>query len=153
MTQRNAPVERFSRLAVRRGMSLGVLCSSHRDDFTLLLAAAAAAFRSDQSYSEREVNDVLRGWLATAGTMLSIDHVELRRWLVDNRLLDRDGFGRVYTTGKPAAGLALLVAELSGLDLGAVGEAARARDVATREERKRKWAKDGPDAKQPAHEG
>jgi hypothetical protein len=140
MTLHDAPVERFARLAVRRGISLGVLSSSRRDDFLLVLAAAAAAFRRDQSYSERQVNEILRAWLASGGTMLDIDHVELRRWLVDNRLLDRDGFGRVYTLGEPAPELALLVTKLYGLDLGAVGESARARDASAREERKRKWA-------------
>jgi hypothetical protein len=146
----DAPLQRFSRLAVRRGISLGVLYSTHRDDFKMLLAAAAAAFRPGRSYSEREVNDVLRGWLATTGTMLHVDHVELRRWLVDNRLLDRDGFGRAYTPGSPAPELALLVAELSGHDLAAVAESARMQDTTAREERKRKWLKDGRDAATPA---
>lgn len=152
MTLHDAPVERFAQLPVRRGISLGVLYSSHRDDFRILLAAAASAFSGDRSYSEREVNEVLRGWLASAGTMLDIDHVELRRWLVDNRLLDRDGFGRVYTSGTPAPELAALVARLSDLDLAAMAESARARDASAREERKRKWTARGPRMEEQAHD-
>ncbi|MEO8344698.1 MAG: DUF2087 domain-containing protein [Betaproteobacteria bacterium] len=139
MTSVRHPVERFCVLALRRGLSLGVLHSSNRDDFVLLLAAAAAAFRPDRTYSEREVNDILRAWLSTAGTMLDVDHVELRRWLVDNRLLDRDGFGRAYAAGHPAPEMAAVIAALSGVDLGQAAEAARTSDARMREQRKRLW--------------
>jgi hypothetical protein len=139
MTAAISPVERFAVLALRRGIGLGVLYSTRRDDFMLVLAAAAASFRPDRSYSEREVNDTLRDWLANAGTMLDVDHVELRRWLVDNRLLDRDGFGRAYAMGRPAPELAAFVSALAGVDLAGVAEAARTRDAAAREDRKRKW--------------
>ncbi len=139
MTDANSPAERFAVLALRRGISLGVLYSTRRDDFELVLAAAAAAFRPDRAYTEREVNDTLRDWLANAGTMLDVDHVELRRWLVDNRLLDRDGYGRAYKAGHPAPELAALVAALAGVDLAGIAEAARTRDAAAREDRKLKW--------------
>jgi hypothetical protein len=139
MTTAISPIERFAVLALRRGIRLGVLHSTCHDDFALVLAAAAAAFRSDRTYSEREVNDTLRDWLASAGTMLDVDHVELRRWLVDSRLLDRDGFGRAYAAGRPAPEMAALVAALAGVDLVGIAEAARNRDAAAREDRKRKW--------------
>ena len=132
-------VDRFAVLALRRGISLGVLHSTSRDDFALMLAAAAAAFPPHRTYSEREVNDILRAWLAGAGSMLAVDHVELRRWLVDNRLLDRDGFGRVYAPGHPPPALAAVVATLAGVDLAGVAEAARSRDAIARERRKRQW--------------
>jgi hypothetical protein len=134
------PVDRFSMLSVRQGITLGALYSASRDDFALVLAAAGAAFASDRTYTEREVNVVLRDWLATAGTMLDVDHVELRRWLVDNRLLDRDGFGRAYAAGSPAPAMAAFVAALSGVDLADVARTARERDARVREERKRDWA-------------
>ena len=139
MKPAQSPIDRFCVLALRRGLSLGVLHSSNRDDFVLLLSAAAAAFRPDRTYSEREVNDVLRTWLATAGTMLDVDHVELRRWLVDNRLLDRDGYGRAYATGHPAPEMAAVVAALTGVNLGQAAEAARIDDARAREQRKRLW--------------
>jgi hypothetical protein len=134
-----SPVERFSALAVRRGMTLGALYSASAGDFALVLAAAAAAFRPDRTYTEREVNDVLRDWLAHAGAMLEVDHVELRRWLVDNRLLERDGFGRAYTRGSPSPKAASLAAALEEVDLAEVARDARARDAATREQRKMQW--------------
>jgi hypothetical protein len=140
MTETFSSVDRFSVLAVRQGITLGALYSSNRDDFGLVLAAAAAAFAPGRAYAEREVNDILREWLTHAGAMLDVDHVELRRWLVDNRLLDRDGFGRAYATGTPAPELAAIVAALRGRDLAGLATNARARDALERAERKQKWA-------------
>ena len=113
--------------------------SASASDFALVLAAAAAAFKPDRTYAEHEVNDVLRDWLAHAGAMLDVDHVELRRWLVDNRLLDRDGFGRAYTRELPSPKSASLAAALEEVDLAEVARAARARDAAARERRKMQW--------------
>ncbi len=110
MTPATSAVERYSILAVRRGITLGALYSTSVGDFALVLAAAAAAVAPGRNYTEREVNDILRDWLAGAGAMLEVDHVELRRWLVDTRLLTRDGFGRAYARGSPAPEAAALVA-------------------------------------------
>jgi hypothetical protein len=134
-----AAADRFAALAVRRGLSLGALHSASARDFTLVLAAAAQAFPAGRNWSEREVNDRLRGFLATAGAMLATDHVELRRWLVDFRLLARDGFGRAYTAGSPAPEFAALTAELADVDLAGLATAARLRDAERREERKSRW--------------
>ena len=153
MTNTQSPADRFSVLSIRRGMTLGALYSSNRDDFALVLAAAASMFEPDRTYRERDVNDVLRGWLAGAGSMLDVDHVELRRWLVDNLLLERDGFGRAYTLGKPPQEVAAVVAALSGVDLAAMGEAARKSDAIAREARKRKWVDGRPADIQPARRG
>jgi hypothetical protein len=131
---------RFAALSVRNGLSLGALYASRVADFNLLLAAAGRAFGAGRSYAEREVNDVLRDWLAHEGSMLAVDHVELRRWLVDCRVLARDGYGRAYTPGEPSPEIATLVAALSGTDLRALAAYARARDAQAREERKNKWA-------------
>ena len=131
--------DRYAALAVRRGLSLGALHSANTGDFALILAAAAQAFLAGRGFSEREVNDLLRVFLAAAGAMLATDHVELRRWLVDFGLLTRDGYGRVYTAGSPAPEFAAPVAELAGVDLAGVATDARLRDVLQREERKARW--------------
>jgi hypothetical protein len=134
-----AASDRFATLSVRNGLSLGILHASRIADFNLMLAAAARAFAAGRSYAEREVNDVLRDWLAHEGAMLAVDHVELRRWLVDCRVLSRDDYGRAYMRGTPSPDIAALVAKLSGTDLRALAVAARARDAQAREERKRQW--------------
>ena len=132
-------VDRFATLAVRRGVSLGALHSSNARDFALVLAAAAQAFPKGHVFGERAVNDLLRAFLGDAGALLATDHVELRRWLVDFRLLERDGYGRVYRAGTPMPEIALLVVQLTGTDLAAIARNARDGDAARRAERKDRW--------------
>jgi hypothetical protein len=132
-------VQRFVVLAIRRDIALGALHSASLRDFELVLAAAGGGFIPGREYSEREVNDVLRLFLGAAGAMLATDHVELRRWLVDFRVLQRDGFGRVYTTGTPAAGISAAAREFAGVDLAPLAHEAREADVARRAERKSRW--------------
>jgi hypothetical protein len=139
----SSALDRFAVLSVRSGVSLGILHASRIADFNLMLAAAAHAFAAGRSYSEGEVNDILRDWLAHEGSMLTVDHVELRRWLVDGRVLARDDYGRAYALGAPSPEIAALIAALSGTDLRAHGAAARARDTQARETRKRQWAARG----------
>ena len=134
-----AAVGRYAVLALRRDVSLGVLLSTSARDFAVLLAAAAQSFPKGREFSEREVNDLLRAFLGDAGSMLGTDHVELRRWLVDFHVLDRDGYGRVYTAGAPAADIAGSCEQLAGVDLPAVARAARDADAALRAQRKERW--------------
>jgi len=134
-----AAVDRFAALALRRDVSLGVLLSTHPRDFAVLLAAAVQSFPSGREFSEREVNELLRIFLDNAGSMLGTDHVELRRWLVDFHVLDRDGYGRAYTAGAPTAELADLIRQLEGVDLLARARAAREGEAARRAERKARW--------------
>ena len=135
----NKPIDRFAALAVRTGLSLGVLYSARIGDFHLVLAAASRAFAAGRTYSERDVNDILRGWLAREGSMLAVDHVELRRWLVDCHVLVRDDYGRAYALGRPVTEIVEVAVALSGADLAQIAADARTRDAKVREERKRKW--------------
>jgi hypothetical protein len=132
-------LERFAVIAVRRGVSLGALQSTNARDFAIVLAAAAQGLPVGGEFSEREVNERLRAFLADAGAMLGTDHVELRRWLVDFRLLQRDGYGRVYRVGKPVPEIADVALQLAGSDLAAVARAARDADATRRAERKERW--------------
>ena len=131
--------QRFAVLATRRDIALGALHSASLRDFELVLGAAAKGFAPGREYSERDVNDILRAFLGSAGAMLATDHVELRRWLVDFRVLERDGFGRVYTTGAPAAGIVVPARGLADVDLVAIAQEAREVDAARRAERKARW--------------
>jgi hypothetical protein len=132
-------VQRFAVLAIKRDIALGALLSTSPRDFERVLAAAASGFVPGREYSERDVNDILRTFLGSAGAMLATDHVELRRWLVDFRVLERDGFGRAYTIGNPADGIAAAAREFAGVDLAALAREAREADVARRAERKARW--------------
>lgn len=98
---------RLDRLAVKTGVSLGLLPPDERD---AVLAWAAIHMPALDALDERSVNGVLQAFLREGGSMLRTDHVELRRWLVDGRWLDRDGFGRAYrlAAGAPERASVLL---------------------------------------------
>src|SRR3954469_11045809 len=83
---------------LRRLLANGPLTGmpTRRDDVELLLQLAAARFESGNIYSEKDVNELLREWLATFSQPYGIDHVSLRRELVDARLLVRDASGSEY---------------------------------------------------------
>jgi hypothetical protein len=136
----NAYIERLEALAPRQGLSLGGMHSASPADFALMLAAAAQSFAPATVYTEREVNGRLRAMLAGVGAMLGVDHVELRRWLVDTGVLTRDGFGHAYTPGAPSPAIAVAMRALAGHDLDVIARAARERDAARREARKSQWA-------------
>lgn len=130
------PAAVLARLAVKRGVSLGVLAGSRPDEFRIVLAAAAAALPEGRTSTEREVNDALAGWLAGPGSMLAVDHVELRRWLVDTGLVTRDGYGRAYERAAPPPAYALVVEALRAADPARIVEAARAASAIERERRR-----------------
>ena len=135
----NRSLARLEALAVRQNLSIGVLASSSPSDFALVLGAAGCAIEPGETLSERDVNERLKSFLASAGAMLAVDHVELRRWLVDNAVLARDGFGREYARGQPRAEIADAMHDLAGADLGKIVGDARSRDASRRAERKRIW--------------
>lgn len=65
-------------------------------DQQLLASLAAAQFEPQKTYREAEVNDILAGWLETFCEPYGIDHVTLRRMVVDSRLLVRTTSGSTY---------------------------------------------------------
>ncbi len=89
---------------------------------------------------EADVNAALKRSLGEECSFLAVDHVELRRWLVDAGWLTRDGFGREYrrVAATELPGEAALIAEaLSGIDpqpwVAGVRAAAGAQRAARRE--------------------
>jgi hypothetical protein len=89
-------------------------------DQHLIATLAAARFAPGREYRESEVNRILEDWLATFCEPYGIDHVTLRRLLVDSRLLSRTPSGETYRVGAttptdvaadPAAILAAVRAE------------------------------------------
>ena len=93
----NPPRENALR-ALRRMLANGPLTAlpKRSDDQALLLQLAASRLEPDRTYSEREVNEALEGWLGTFCSPCGIDHVTLRRLMVDSRLLARDKSGSAY---------------------------------------------------------
>ena len=84
--------------SLRRMLSNGPLTGWPRRpaDQELLVALTAARFQPGRAYLEGEVNEVIKAWLATFSAPYGIDHVSMRRALVDARLLERDTAGARY---------------------------------------------------------
>jgi len=49
-----------------------------------------------RKYSEVELNEALQQWRLHVGTCLDIDHVTLRRYLIDEQYISRDPDGSTY---------------------------------------------------------
>lgn len=72
------------RAFVRDGRLLGL--PAQRSRRTVVLEHIAQSFEPGVDYPEAEVNEALRTWAADSG----VDHVSLRRYLVDEMLLRRE---------------------------------------------------------------
>jgi hypothetical protein len=121
--------QRLRRLVLKNAVGLGGLADAERQ---LALALAWAGLPTDAG-SERLVNEALRATLAGAACWLDVDHVELRRWLVDTGWLQRDAYGRVYARVARAslnADRQALVGALDALAREGLGHRDRAADDA-----------------------
>lgn len=130
---------RLIQLAARRGVHLGSLPHKGGRDLELILATAALHFPAQQLLTEKQANEVLRGFLSGLGHFIDTDHVELRRWLADTGFIVRSDRGTDYRRGHFPDWLAP-AADLADVDAFAVavGESVSRRTDA-REARKQAW--------------
>lgn len=73
-------------------------------DRHVLLIGSVLALDPSREYTEPELNDELRRWTSRFGESVGLDHVTLRRYLIDERYLERDAAGTTYrlaATGAP----------------------------------------------------
>jgi hypothetical protein len=84
--------------ALKRMLSNGPLSAVPKrpSDQHLLVALAAAQFEAGRAYTEADVNERLITWLESFCEPYGLDHVTLRRMLVDSRLLSRTKSGSAY---------------------------------------------------------
>jgi len=80
-----------------------------------------------ENYSEADLNDALRRWLSEIGTTFEMDHVTLRRYLVDEGYVLRDADGSRYRVNLKGKGLVEFDKEVSRIDSLMVILAAKAR--------------------------
>jgi hypothetical protein len=62
----------------------------------LILYSAVRALEVGLPYTEDEINDAIVQWQKSRGSFIDLDHVTLRRYLVDLGFLDRNPSGSVY---------------------------------------------------------
>ena len=65
-------------------------------DRHILLISSILKLEPGRRYSENELNDELRTWTSRFGGPFGLDHVTLRRYLVDEKYLARDPAGGTY---------------------------------------------------------
>jgi hypothetical protein len=105
-------------------------------DARLLMGLAAARFEPGRAYAEKAVNETLREWLGGFCAPRGLDHVTMRRELVDAALLQRDKAGASYVVNEARIG-DFVSADARLLDPATVLEAVRRE----RESRKRERAR------------
>ena len=135
----DAWLERLAKLATRDGLLLSTLRERDPRDFELVLASAALFIPPGQLLDERAANVQLRQFLATAGSMLDTDHVELRRWLADLGFVHRSDRGTDYRRGAMPEWLAAAAAKLDADRLAAAATGARELRARERTARKAAW--------------
>lgn len=132
-------LEHFRKLAIKRGLTPGALIDADPVGFDLLLIAAQRRFAEGRTYNEREVNEVLKHWLQTSGGMLAVDHVEMRRWLVDMGMLVRDAYGQAYSRAPLPERLKEMDSAVATLDFDAEFNAVNEAEAKKRATRKAAW--------------
>ncbi|MBD1917970.1 MULTISPECIES: DUF2087 domain-containing protein [Cyanophyceae] len=76
-------------------------------DTELLMALAASSFNAKQEYSEKEVNDHLVDWLKGFTDPTGLDHVTVRRYLIDLKFFLRNPSGSSYWMNEAVIALVL----------------------------------------------
>ena len=134
-----AALAALASLVLKERMLLGGLPAPHQ---AVALGLAWCALPQELVLRESDVNATLKHCLAEECSFLNVDHVELRRWLVDAGWLTRDGFGREY---RRVAALdlpyphALIASALTGMDPRSWVAGIRAADATRRGARRRAW--------------
>ena len=72
-----------------------------RRDRQILVKSMLLEMDGARVYTEREVNELLRSWSRDVAPAIEVDHVTLRRLLVDSGHLERTADGRAYRIGFP----------------------------------------------------
>ncbi len=67
-----------------------------KEDADVLMALALVALDSERSYDESDINAHLSAWLEDIASEVDLDHVTLRRFLVDAGFLRRASDGVIY---------------------------------------------------------
>ena len=79
-----------------------------RADTEIFLALAASIFDPRACYPEADINEHLRDWLSAFADTARLDHVTVRRYLVDYAFLLRDASGGAYRANQAIINRAIL---------------------------------------------
>lgn len=132
--------KRLAALCLNRGD--GGLPKKRRDQH-ILFKSISQGLDSNSVYTEVQLKERLQAWLNTVGIEVRIDHVSLRRYLVDAGYIIRDPAGSEYApVVKPHS--ELFDSDIDTLDPAEIVEHA----LTERSERKEKYLKNKADSDQ-----
>jgi len=100
-------VERLCRLGSDRGPRGFPRRSRDRE---ILMKSIVLGLDAERVYSEPQINAQLQAWSRDVAPAIAVDHVTLRRLLVDHGHLERTADGRAYRVGFPARAVAFALA-------------------------------------------
>jgi hypothetical protein len=99
-------------------------------DRQIVLISTILGLDRSRKYSESELNGELQKWVLQFGQRYNVDHVTLRRYLIDDKYLVRDSAGGMYELAAREAPLDTFDPVLEHLDLVAlIAEAKAAREL------------------------
>ena len=67
----------------------------------VLLISALIGLDPEKEYTEKALNAELQIWVLNFGSNFGLDHITLRRYLIDANYLSRDPAGTVYRLQRP----------------------------------------------------
>ena len=109
--------------ALCRGTDAG-LPRKHRDRH-ILFRSIIQTLSVTERYSEQAVNAALKEWISEIGTGIGVDHVTVRRYLVDAGYLHRDAHGTSYQVQANGRGEVEFEPAVSRIDSAAAVQEAR----------------------------
>ena len=89
-------------------------------DQHILMKSVVLRVGTGKDHTEADINDSLRKWFVDVGSNIEFDHVSLRRWLVDERYLERNSNGSRYRVATSGPALALFDDDIDNLDVAEV---------------------------------
>ncbi len=105
-----------------------------RRDRHILLKSVALTLDKRAEYTEPEVNTKLRLWLRDVGAPFHLDHVDLRRYLIDEEFLGRSKDGSRYWVAAFSRHQLVFDPEIEEVDVNRLLSQARARLEGKKEE-------------------
>ena len=109
--------KRFTTLCLRSGLA-GY--PKNERDLQILLKSAALTIPSGMVHTEKEIDVFLKRWALVIVEIIEIDHVSLRRSLVDYSYLTRESDGSAYQVSPTGYGPDLFAPEVDALVPGVV---------------------------------
>ena len=86
-------------------------------DRHILLKSVTLLLDKTREYSEGEINQELQSWLTVVGSSIGLDHVELRRRLIDHEYLGRCKDGSRYWVAVSSRQQMEFEREIEGVDV------------------------------------